>query len=295
MSIDVALGLHAGGSDPPAAAPPSLTADPDAWRVNRLAWGTSLSVTPPGSLTSYALVEVNGAPAIGRKWNLRTVVLLVGGPSAATSILWNPGNSTQLGSYQTQFSTSAAGAAAGSLTVTTPYVNSFQVTPQAAWPAGSNVVTVTNLLGGTMTFSIPGGTTQPVTMTFPGQGALAPLASAVISVPAMAGGPAYTINATGTQLGNGTVNTVADLYAGEPEGVLPFVAGVAPLGNIGGLISPNLGPFPYQMQYARHAIWVGPGEKMYAIFSNVNAANVTCAVIARVEEYPVEAVEAMRI
>lgn len=94
----------------------------------------------------------------------------------------------------TQFSTSVAAAAAGTLTLTGALtVYQVTVTPAAAWPAGVNQVTVSNLQGGTQTQDIEGGTTNAVVFTF-GPG-IPTTADPVVSVPAIVGGPAYTIDA----------------------------------------------------------------------------------------------------
>lgn len=93
--------------------------------------------------------------------------------------------------------TAVAAAAAGTLTLTGFLtVNEVVVTPAAAWPAGANQVTLTNVTGGTQTAEIEGGTANPVVMSFPAP--LATTGTPVVSVPAIVGGPAYTIEAEGT-------------------------------------------------------------------------------------------------
>jgi hypothetical protein len=94
-------------------------------------------------------------------------------------------------------SVAIAAAAAGALTLTGfKTVQSVTVTPAAAWPAGVNQVTVTNLQGGTLTVDIPGGTTNAVFISF--SPSISTTADPVVSVPAIVGGPAYTIQGVGT-------------------------------------------------------------------------------------------------
>jgi hypothetical protein len=93
--------------------------------------------------------------------------------------------------------TAVAAAAAGSLTLTSyQTVSLVTVTPAAAWPAGVNQVTLTNVTGGTVTVDIEGGTTNAVVISFPNP--IATTGTPVVSVPAIVGGPAYTIEAVGT-------------------------------------------------------------------------------------------------
>lgn len=95
--------------------------------------------------------------------------------------------------------TTVAAAAAGTLTLTLwSSVNIVRVTPAAAWPAASGVVTVSNLNGGTQTVEIEGGTENAVEFLFPG--GLGIIGTAVVSVPAIVGGPAYDIEAEGLLL-----------------------------------------------------------------------------------------------
>jgi hypothetical protein len=90
-----------------------------------------------------------------------------------------------------------AAAAAGSLTLTGfQTVSLVTVTPSAAWPAGVNQVTLTNVTGGTQTVDIEGGTTNAAVLSFPNP--IATTGTPVVSVPAIVGGPAYTIEAVGT-------------------------------------------------------------------------------------------------
>ena len=93
--------------------------------------------------------------------------------------------------------TAVAAAAAGSLTLTGFLtVSQVTVTPAAAWPAGANQVTITNVTGGTQAVEIQGGTANPAVINFPQP--VATTGTPVVSVPAIVGGPAYTIEATGT-------------------------------------------------------------------------------------------------
>jgi hypothetical protein len=112
---------------------------------------------------------------------------------------------------------SIQGVAAAAATLTMAgfqLVNSVTVSPAAAWPAGANVVTVSNVQGGPVIVEIPGGTEQPVVITFsPPAGVTGTPAAAV---PAMAGGPAYTIVASGASSLNysGAVYAAAALVDG---------------------------------------------------------------------------------
>lgn len=93
--------------------------------------------------------------------------------------------------------TAVAAAAAGSLTLTGFLtVSLVRVTPAAAWPAGVNQVTLTNVTGGTQTVDIEGGTANAAELLFPVP--VLTTGTPVVSVPAIVGGPAYTIEAIGT-------------------------------------------------------------------------------------------------
>ncbi len=90
-----------------------------------------------------------------------------------------------------------AAAAAGTLTLTGFLtVSLVRVTPAAAWPAGVNQVTLTNVAGGTQTVDIEGGTANAAELLFPVP--LPTTGTPVVSVPAIVGGPAFTIEAVGT-------------------------------------------------------------------------------------------------
>jgi hypothetical protein len=106
-------------------------------------------------------------------------------------------------------------AAAGTLTLTGfAGVSQVTVAPAAAWPAGLNQVTVTNVSGGTQTADIEGGTENPLIISFiPSVGVTG---TPVVSVPAIAAGPAYTIDATGISQAAGilTPNVSANLLDG---------------------------------------------------------------------------------
>lgn len=124
-------------------------------------------------------------------------------------------------------STAVAAAAAGTLTLTGfTSVGSVTATPEAAWPAGANVVTVTNVSGGPVTAAIEGGTENPVIITFtPPVGVTG---TPVVSVPAIVGGPAYIIDAYGEAGGTGSIgaSTVATLTdAGTTVGVSAPIPG----------------------------------------------------------------------
>lgn len=125
--------------------------------------------------------------------------------------------------------TAVAAAAAGSLTLTGFLtVAQVVVTPAAAWPAGVNQVTLTNVTGGTQTVDIEGGTTNAVVMAFPLP--VATTGTPVVSVPAIVGGPAYTIEAEGTISGGvpqAGIATCQLMDGGQIVGVSAPLSGVS--------------------------------------------------------------------
>lgn len=89
-------------------------------------------------------------------------------------------------------------AAAGATLTLTGFltVSTVVVTPAAAWPAGANVVTVNNVSGGPIIAQIEGGTENAVTIAFsPPAGVTG---TPTVVVPAIVGGPAYTVSASGS-------------------------------------------------------------------------------------------------
>jgi hypothetical protein len=99
-------------------------------------------------------------------------------------------------------------AAAATLTLTGFVgVTSVTVTPAAAWPAGASVVTVNNVTGGPIIAQIEGGTTNAVVITFIPTVGVAGTPNVV--VPAIAAGPAYTIDASGQSSVAGTATPVS--------------------------------------------------------------------------------------
>jgi hypothetical protein len=126
-----------------------------------------------------------------------------------------------------EFDVAVAAAAAGSLTLTLAgYVLNVTVTPAAAWPAGVNQVTLTNVAGGTQTVDIEGGTANAVTMLFTPP--LGTTGTPVVSVPAIVGGPAYTIEAEAILLGSGLTAgpaTAQILDGGQVAGVFATATG----------------------------------------------------------------------
>lgn len=128
-----------------------------------------------------------------------------------------------------ELSVAVAAAAAGALTLTGFLsVSEIIVEPAAAWPAGVNQVTVTNLTGGTQTYDLQGGTANPLVVSFPNP--VATTGTPVVSVPAIVGGPAYTIGAVGTISGGSPAsgNSVANILdAGQIVGVSAPLAGVS--------------------------------------------------------------------
>lgn len=120
----------------------------------------------------------------------------------------------------TSSSVAVAAAAAGTLTLTGyAEVSGFTIEPAAAWPAGVNQVTITNVAGGTQTYDLPGGTAQPLVVAF--NPPLPTTGTPVISVPAIVGGPAFTIDATGATAltgANGPFAAATLLDSGQPVG-----------------------------------------------------------------------------
>lgn len=85
---------------------------------------------------------------------------------------------------------------AGTLTMTGfAAVSSVTVTPAGAWPAVAGVVTVSNVTGGPIVAEIPQGVEQAITISFPTPIGVSGTPTA--TVPALAGGPAYVIEAAG--------------------------------------------------------------------------------------------------
>jgi hypothetical protein len=123
-------------------------------------------------------------------------------------------------------SVNVAAAAAGTLTLNGyGAVSSVTVTPAAAWPAGNNVVTLSNVTGGPITVEIEGGTENAAVLTFPNP---APAAGTPqVTVPAIVGGPAYTIDATGLSGNPG---------AQAPTAVGQFLDGGQVLGVTAGVV-----------------------------------------------------------
>lgn len=126
-------------------------------------------------------------------------------------------------------SIAVAAAAAGTLTLTGfAGVSVVTVTPAAAWPAGVNQVTITNVTGGTQTVDIEGGTANPAIFQFvPPVGVTG---TPVVSVPAIVGGPAYTIEASGISAltgANGPFAAGQWLDSGQPIGQTAALAGLA--------------------------------------------------------------------
>lgn len=142
-------------------------------------------------------------------------------------------------------STTAAAAAAGSLTLTGfALVDNFVIEPAGAWPAGVNQVTITNVAGGTQTYDLPAGTSNPLVINF-----VPPLpttATAVISVPAIVGGPAYSIDAEGQSAltgAQGPFSAATLLDSGQPLGQPAALAGLTDtqwLADCGIYVSTNL-------------------------------------------------------
>lgn len=129
----------------------------------------------------------------------------------------------------TSASTTVAAAAAGTLTLTGfAEVATVVVTPAGAWPAGVNQITITNVTGGTQTVDIPAGTANSVGFTF--VPAVGVTGTPVVSVPAIVGGPAYSIEATGTTAltgGTGPFAAAQLLDSGQPLGQPAALAGLS--------------------------------------------------------------------
>lgn len=143
-------------------------------------------------------------------------------------------------------SLAVAAAAAGTLTLAGARTVAFvTIEPAAAWPAGVNQVTISNIAGGTQTFDLPGGTTQPLVVQFIppiNRGAFDP----VVSVPAIVGGPAYTIDAEYTTAAGAprSVDSAATIFdSGQIIGTTAMLAGFSDtqwLSDEGVYVSTNL-------------------------------------------------------
>jgi hypothetical protein len=124
-------------------------------------------------------------------------------------------------------SATVAAAAAGNLALGgMAEVGEIIVSPAAAWPAGTNLVTVTNINGGGINQYIQGGTANPVVFTF--NPPVIAAGNPTISVPAMVGGPAYTIVASGGQFQNAAAGIVANgtiVDGGQTLGQFSMVSG----------------------------------------------------------------------
>ena len=169
-------------------------------------------------------------------WGIRAVTVPVTNAGASPLIIgssvrlcgWSLGDSG-FPSAAESLAVAVAAAAAGTLTLTGFLtVSEILIEPAAAWPAGVNQVTLTNVTGGTQTFDIEGGTANPVSVVFPNP--LATTGTPVVSVPAIVGGPAYTIQADGTISGGSPAAGLATcqlLDAGQIIGVSSPLTGVA--------------------------------------------------------------------
>lgn len=107
-------------------------------------------------------------------------------------------------------------------------VGSVVVTPAAAWPAGANVVTVNNVSGGPVVAQIEGGTANPVVITFLPPIGVTGTPTAV--VPVIAGGPAYTIDATGIGFGGNFAaeESLAEIMdGGQMIGAVAMIGGIS--------------------------------------------------------------------
>jgi len=131
------------------------------------------------------------------------------------------------GESSVEASLQGVAAAAGTLTMTGFLtLSSVTVTPAAAWPAGANVVTVNNVTGGPVIAEIEGGTETPVTITFNPPASVTGTPTAV--VPAIVGGPAYTIDASGQNtltLGVGSATSGAIMDGGQQVALFSFTGG----------------------------------------------------------------------
>ena len=253
-------------------------------------------VTVASGFGDYALVVCSDFPSLGKTWELRAIHCYAG-PGAAATLAESAAGAFVTGQTSISASTSVAAAAAGSLTLTGfSYVSSWRIDPAAAWPAGTNQVTITNLNGGTQTYDLPGGTTNPLIVPYPGpsSGLAAPFGVPVISVPAIVGGPAFTINAIGISLGNGVINSAADIYSGQPpmQGTPPSQV-TAP--SLFGAIRTDVGPMPFHEELPRYTYWVKGGQQLFAVFNAIPGAGTACVFVAQVNEWNTTDIEAMYV
>lgn len=163
-------------------------------------------------------------PADGRLWQVRLAgVVALNSTNNAFSTFPSAGTGTSV-------SNTFAAAAAGSVSLPAgASISGFTVDLQAG-TATDYVVTVTNAVGGTMSFNVQGaagGTT--FTQTFnPPIPALTPGSQITVNVPAQAGGPAYSIEANGVT--GATTSPLVTFYAGQ--NVASPGTGMLPAGQI---------------------------------------------------------------
>jgi len=270
------------------------------WKpIYRRLGGSGLTIA--SGFGDYGLAVLTDTPNAGRVYCIRAIHLLAGAnpnfplASGATVLPESIGGAYNTSFFDQGFSANFAATAAGTLTIISAYTTGFRIDPAAAWPAGVNQVTITNLNGGTQTYDLPGGTTSPLIVMFP-QPIPQPFGNPVISVPAIAGGPAYTINAFARNVGNNVINTAVDLYVGQPpeSPAPPTNVPTLHFPSLNGLFDSNLGPLPIHKEYKENGYWVYHGDQIFAIFNAVPGALQQVVFLADVEDWPVEAVMAMR-
>lgn len=169
-------------------------------------------------IPSNGFVDLDG-PRSGRYWEIRLLGVTALSGSAFTALPSSAG---------VQASNTFAGAASGSVALAAgASLTGFDINFQSGTSV-SGVVTVTNALGGTLSYAITvpaGGGTFSQTFNPP----LPPLTAGsqiTVNVPAMVGGPAYSISVNGVTT---TAAPVVTFSAGQIAGAL--APGVLPPGQ----------------------------------------------------------------
>lgn len=267
-------------------------ARPNARPIRTTVWGTAKA---DGS--SPFLVAVNGNPAAGRKWNIRTAAVY--GNDAHTPVVGTPtltasGSVTSPGAGATIASISSvallAAAPAGTLwivqwtvgldgTLAAADRNNFQLTS----PLGTQIERSVNPI-------VAGTYPQPTVDMITGNGG-----TAGINVQAIGGGTVgavYSADITATPAEG--AGCLAEFYAGDlPDagGTTFPITGLLP-DNFGPEVSPPAQIIPYYFEPAKEAVWCGHGEGIYALAYDVPSGQ-QLVIVCNVDDWKVEDVEAL--
>ena len=211
-----------------------------------------------------------GGPQNGREWIVR---LLVATPSPITQY---PVTTV------TQTSNTFTAASAGSVSLTAgAYITGFDVNFQAPAAAVSTTVTVTNVSGGTMSYNVSIPTTgYALSVRYPNADAAASAVVApTVNVPAITGGPAYSITVYGETIQYGPAITwyVGQNIGGPAAGQLPQTMARWQVQDI-----------PAYEKFTSDVIRVGPNEHLMAGLTQIaSGLSVVCTAI--VKDQPIAA------